>query len=73
MIRAGIPLLLLLGLNDDILPVEHNGGLLAERWKASGGKIQVIARASWGHHPHGSDAPLGNIVRFILQHTLNRD
>ena len=73
MIDAGIPLLLLLGLNDDILPVENNGGLLAERWKESGGKIEVISRPSWGHHPHGLDNPLGKIVRFILLHTLNKD
>ena len=37
------------------------------------GKIEVISRPSWGHHPHGLDNPLGKIVRFILQHTLNKD
>ncbi len=29
-------------------------------------------RPSWGHHPHGLDNPL-KIVRFVLQHTLNKE
>ena len=70
MVKAGIPLLLLLGLDDNILPVEEHGGLLAERWKAAGGKIEVISRPSWGHHPHGLDDPM-KILRFILVNTLN--
>ena len=72
-VKANIPLLLLLGLDDNVLPVQQNGGLLAERWKEAGGIIEVISRPSWGHHPHGLDNPLGKIVRFILQYTFNCD
>lgn len=70
MIKADIPLLLLLGLDDNVLLVSEHGGLLAERWKNAGGRIEVISRPSWGHHPHGLDDPM-KILRFILVNTLN--
>ena len=72
-VKAGIPLLLLLGLDDTVLDVKEHGGLLAEKWKNAGGEIEVISRPSWGHHPHGLDKPLSKIVRFILLHTLNKN
>ena len=70
-IEAEIPLLLIMGLADTVLPPEKNGLLLAERWKKSGGEIELITRPSWGHHPHGLDNPM-KIVRFILLHTMNK-
>ena len=54
------------------VPAERNGLLLAERWEQAGGSVEVIKRPSWGHHPHGLDNPL-KIVRFVLQHTLNKE
>ena len=54
-IDSEIPLLLIMGLADTVLPPEKNGLLLAERWKKSGGDIELITRPSWGHHPHGLD------------------
>lgn len=71
-VEAGIPLLLIMGLADTVLPPERHGLLLAERWKKAGGEVELITRPSWGHHPHGLDNPM-KIVRFILQHTLNKD
>ena len=71
MVKAGIPLLLIVGLADTSVDVEKNGLLLAERWLAAGGKAEVIKRPYWGHHPHGLDDTT-KIVRFILSSTLNR-
>lgn len=71
MVKAGIPLLMIVGLADTTLKAETNGLLLAERWKAAGGKVEVIERPFWGHHPHGLDNPM-KIVRFILCNTLNK-
>ena len=71
-VKNGIPLLLILGLADTVVPAERNGLLLAERWEQAGGSVEVIKRPSWGHHPHGLDNPL-KIVRFVLQHTLNKE
>ena len=71
MVKAGIPLLMIVGLADTTLKAETNGLLLAERWQAAGGKVEVIKRPFWGHHPHGLDNPM-KIVRFILCNTLNK-
>ena len=71
MVKAGIPLLMIVGLADTTLNAETNGLLLAERWSAAGGKVEVIKRPFWGHHPHGLDNP-AKIVRFILCNTLNK-
>lgn len=71
-IQAKIPLLMILGLNDTIVNAEYNGLKLAERYKESGGDVELITRNSWGHHPHGLDHPLEKIVPFILRHTWNR-
>ena len=67
-IDAGIPLLMILGADDQVVPPELNGRLLAERWRAAGGEVELIERPSWGHHPHGLDDP-AKIVRFVLRHT----
>lgn len=71
MVKAGIPLLMIVGLDDTVVNAATNGLLIAERWKAAGGKVEVIGRPSWGHHPHGLDNPM-KIVRFILCNTLNK-
>ena len=66
MVKAGIPVLMILGLDDNMVDHKTNGSLLAERYTAAGGSVKVIGRPSWGHHPHGLDdtAP---IVNFILR------
>ena len=71
MVKAGIPLLMIVWLADTTLKAETNGLLLAERWIAAGGKAEVVKRPYWGHHPHGLDNPM-KIVRFILCNTLNK-
>ena len=68
MAKAGIPVLMILGLDDNVVNHKNNGSLLAERYKAAGGRIQVIGRPSWGHHPHGLDEPVP-IVNFILRNS----
>ena len=67
--EAGIPVLMLLGLDDIVVDPATNGSLLAERFTAAGGRITVNGRPSWGHHPHGLDDP-APIVRFILRNTV---
>lgn len=65
--KAGVPLLHVYGDADDVVPWEENTGLLAERYRALGGSIELIAKPGVGHHPHGLEdsAP---IVEFIARH-----
>ena len=59
---------MILGLDDNVVDHSTNGSLLAERYAAAGGRVKVIGRESWGHHPHGLDDP-APIVNFILRST----
>jgi pimeloyl-ACP methyl ester carboxylesterase len=66
---AKVPLLHVFGDADDVVPWEENTGLLAERYRALGGEIELIRKPGVGHHPHGLEDSQP-IVDFILQHTL---
>lgn len=54
------------GSADEIVPLEENTGLLAERYKRLGGHIEVIEKPDVGHHPHSLKDPTP-IVEFILR------
>ncbi|MBQ4329822.1 MAG: prolyl oligopeptidase family serine peptidase [Lentisphaeria bacterium] len=69
MVEHDIPLLMIVGLDDLVVNVQNNGLLMAELWEKAGGKVEVISRMSWGHHPHGLDDP-ARIIRFILENTF---
>lgn len=63
---AKVPLLHVYGDADDVVPWDENTGLIAERYKALGGSIQLIAKPGIGHHPHGLKDS-SRIVDFILK------
>ncbi len=67
--KAGIPLLHVYGEADQVVPWEENTGLLASRYRALGGSIELIAKPGVGHHPHGlkDSRP---IVEFFLKHAV---
>lgn len=66
--KKGVPLLHVYGDADDVVPWEENTGIMAQRYKALGGDITLIAKPGVGHHPHGLDDSQP-IVDFILKHT----
>ncbi len=67
--KAKIPLLHVYGDADEHVPWDENTGVIAERYKALGGDITLIAKPGVGHHPHGlvDSTP---IVEFIVKHAL---
>ncbi len=70
--KTGVPLLHVYGDADDIVPWDENTGLVAERYKALGGSITLIAKPGINHHPHGLEDSTP-IVDFIQQHSLQRN
>ena len=66
--KAGIPLFNVCGAADDVVPMKENTDILAERFRALGGDIHIIAKEGVGHHPHSLEDPTP-IVDFILKHT----
>ena len=71
-----IPVLLIYGADDLGVIPEYNCELFAERFQKAGGKLQIIKRPSWGHHPHGLDdtAPILHFISEIASppQTQNR-
>lgn len=53
--KAGIPVYLLYGGQDQTVDPKLNCELFVERFKAAGGQITVENRSLYGHHPHGQD------------------
>ena len=69
--KAGVPLLHVFGDADEVVPWEENTKLIADRYRALGGDIQLIRKPGIGHHPHGlkDSTP---IVDFILRHAMGQ-
>lgn len=70
-VKADIPLLMLLGMADNLIDPLTHGMVLVERFEQLGGNVELVKRNLYGHHPHGMDNP-GRILGFILQHTMNK-
>lgn len=63
---AKVPLISVVGDDDDVVPPAENTLILAERYKKLGGDITVLHHKA-GHHPHGLDDP-APVVKFIAEH-----
>lgn len=62
--KAKIPIIHVYGEADDVVPASENTLVLAERYRALGGEITLIAKPGVGHHPHGLEDPTP-VVEFI--------
>lgn len=64
-IKAAIPVIVVAGDADPIVPFTENGALLLEKLKASDCKTKLILKPGVGHHPHSLEDPQ-EIVDFII-------
>jgi pimeloyl-ACP methyl ester carboxylesterase len=62
--RAKVPILLIYGDSDKVVPHQENSGLVYDRYKALGGPIERILKPGQDHHPHGLTDPRP-IVEFF--------
>lgn len=69
--RHRIPMINVCGDADEVVPYEENTAVLAERYRALGGRIDIILKPGIGHHPHGLDDP-APVVSFIQGARLDR-
>ena len=51
--KAGIPMLILYGAKDDVVPPEKNCMKFAAAFEKAGGNLMIERRGTYGHHPHG--------------------
>lgn len=57
LLAARIPVVMVSGDADSIVPYDENGYHLTARYRAHGGIIREIIKAGGDHHPHGLDDP----------------
>lgn len=53
LLREKIPVILVYGDSDDIVPYDENGLLLEKYYRENGGILVTIGKENCGHHPHG--------------------
>ncbi len=62
--KANVPLLLVYGDSDKVVPHKENSEIVFDRYKAIGGSVERIVKAGGDHHPHGLPDPRP-IVEFF--------
>jgi pimeloyl-ACP methyl ester carboxylesterase len=65
---ARIPILVVAGDSDDVVPLAENAAILEKRYRKLGGALKMIVKPGIGHHPHSLEQP-EEIVDFIREHT----
>lgn len=65
---AKIPVVLVCGDADELVPFSENGRIFDRKFRALGGKIKTIVKPGCGHHPHSLENP-AEIVNFIERET----
>lgn len=65
LIAHRIPVVLVYGDSDPVVPYHENGALLEAAYRAAGVPIVTYGKAGCAHHPHGLEDP-APIVEYIL-------
>lgn len=68
LVKNKIPVILVCGDSDTVVPYEENGRLLNDAYTAAGVEIKTIIKKGCDHHPHGleDNSP---IIKFIEEHS----
>jgi pimeloyl-ACP methyl ester carboxylesterase len=64
LLKHDIPIVLVAGDSDVVVPYEENGQILEQYYKDNGGRIDVFVKKGCDHHPHGLEdtALLADII-----------
>lgn len=65
--HAKIPIVVVVGETDEVVPVAENTAILEKRYRELGGTIKVISKPGTGHRPHSLEDPTP-VVEFLIQH-----
>jgi len=63
---AKVPVFLVLGVKDDVVPITQHADVLEARYKALGGSVTRWEKPEAGHHPHGLH-PVAPLVDAVLK------
>jgi pimeloyl-ACP methyl ester carboxylesterase len=65
LLRARVPVFLVLGAKDDLVPIAQHADVLEARYTALGGTVTRWVKPDAGHHPHGL-VPVQPLVDAVL-------
>ncbi len=68
--KADIPIFLVLGKQDKVVPLKENAYVLMNRYQKLGGSVTVWQKPTGNHHPHGLH-PVFPLLRYLLSATGN--
>ena len=66
--RHQIPILMVYGTDDDVVPYGENGMLMEREYADAPELLTIIPRQGEGHHPHGFPNAPERVTDFILAH-----
>ena len=66
--RANVPIFHIHGDVDRVVPLAANSGLLAERYKAAGGKMELLIAKGQGHNMWRGFFECQELVDFVIEH-----
>ncbi len=66
-----IPVILIYGDSDSVVPYEENAAHLEKYYRENGGVIVAIGKENCGHHPHGLDDNTP-IIEFVEKYSVSR-
>jgi len=64
-----IPVFIVYGTADPIVPYEENGMLLEKYYRENGGVIETVGKPGCEHHPHGLEDNT-QLIKFVEEHRL---
>lgn len=64
LIQNQIPVVMVYGDSDDVVPYDENGQILEHYYHKHNGNIVVFGKAGCGHHPHGLENP-APVIAFL--------
>lgn len=64
LLQHKLPIFLVAGDSDTVVPFEENGKVLYDRYRQQGGTIQLVLKPGCGHHPHSLD-DITPLVEFV--------
>jgi hypothetical protein len=66
--KAGVPIFHIHGDKDGTVPLEANSALLADRYKAAGGNMEVLVPKGQGHNMWRGFFECQKLVDFVIEH-----
>ena len=64
--KTGIPVMIVAGGSDTVVPYDENGEQFVKRFRTAGGVIEEIVKPDCGHHPHSLEDP-APVVSFLTK------